>query len=319
MSFPFLTDVATWWRCWLTKNETLTDEGSTVSYTYHDYGDCTRESCCAGFPCTQGPHCPTCKVPNVDPALSVAFIYRIFKHLISVSKISGVDADNDSVRAWQDVLDHMPSFTAGNVQASPYPIGVACPQPNASLKSAGDIECKTGTTVLLPQASPFYFAPTDNPLQLYAIWPGEQISLGSDPTMLDVARSSIDLTAGSIEDNAPPEVFSAAVRVGYDVEQFYGNLSAMLAKLRPNGELGIGFPMEHLGVTNAVSEMLLQSHELETGLLRFFPGVRSNETCSFARLRANGGFLVPIPVNNSFKLDLHLGRNGRTYEYQRAL
>jgi hypothetical protein len=186
----------------------------------------------------------------------------------------------------------MPSFKAGSMEASPYPIGVACPQPNASLKSAGDIECTTGTTVLLPQASPFYFAPTDNPLQLYAIWPGEQISLGADPAMLTIARNSIDLTAGSTEDNAPPTVFTAAVRVGYDVEQFYGNLSLMLTKLRPNGELGIGFPMEHLGVTNAVSEMLLQSHELETGLLRFFPGVRENETVSFARLRANGGFLV---------------------------
>jgi hypothetical protein len=106
--------------------------------------------------------------------------------------------------------------------------------------------------------------------------------------MLTVARNSIDLTAALVNDNSPPEVFTAAVRVGYDVEQFYGNLSAMLTRLRPNGELGIGFPMEHLGVTAAVSEMLLQSHELETGLLRFFPGVRKNETVSFAKLRTNG-------------------------------
>jgi hypothetical protein len=90
VSYPFLKDVATWWLCWLTKNETLADDGSTVlAYTFHDYGDCTRESCCAGFPCTQGPHCPTCKVPNVDPSISITFIYRIFKHLISAAKVLG--------------------------------------------------------------------------------------------------------------------------------------------------------------------------------------------------------------------------------------
>ena len=45
-------------------------------------------------------------------------------------------------------------------------------------------------------------------------------------------------------------------------------------------------------MTAAVSEMLLQSHELATGLLRFFPGTRTNESVAFERLRANGGFLV---------------------------
>ena len=45
-------------------------------------------------------------------------------------------------------------------------------------------------------------------------------------------------------------------------------------------------------MTAAVSEVLLQSHELSTGLLRFFPGTRTNESVAFNRLRANGGFLV---------------------------
>lgn len=168
ISYPFLKDVATWWLCWLTKNETLQDNDGrtrlTPTYTYNDYGDCTRESCCQAFPCTQGPQCPSCRVPNVNPAISIAFIYRIFNHLISAAKTLQTDAE--SVSAWQDVLDHMPSFSAGSIKASPFPIGVACPQPNSSLKSAGDIECTTGTTVLLPQAQPFYFAPADNPLQV---------------------------------------------------------------------------------------------------------------------------------------------------------
>jgi hypothetical protein len=43
--------------------------------------------------------------------------------------------------------------------------------------------------------------------------------------MLTVARNSIDLTAALVNDNSPPEVFTAAVRVGYDVEQFYGGVT----------------------------------------------------------------------------------------------
>ena len=230
----------TWWLCWLTKN--ITSSG----YIYNDYGDCTRESCCAGFPCTQGPHCPSCRVPNVNPAISLAFIKRIFNHLVSAAKTLGVDtgADKASVAAWQDVLAHMPIFTVpGRSIKSPFPIGIACPQPNASLMSAGDIECTTGTTVLLPQQSPFYFSATDNPLQLYGIWPGEQISLGSAPELLAVAKNSIDLSNSYLQDNSPPEVLTAAVRVGVDVNHFYGNLSNMAARLQMNGELAIGFPM----------------------------------------------------------------------------
>ena len=38
-------------------------------------------------------------------------------------------------------------------------------------------------------------------------------------------RRDVRAARNSCQDNAPPEVFTAAVRVGYDIEQFYGNLS----------------------------------------------------------------------------------------------
>jgi alpha-L-fucosidase 2 len=183
-------------------------------YVYNDYHDCTRESCCVNFPCTKGPHCPSCGVPNVNPSISIAFIRRIFSHLIVAAAALGVNTTTDAsdVAAWRDVLDHMPSFsTPGRTEASQFPVGVACPGNDTD---AGSVECDNGTLVLLPQGYPFYFKATDNPLQLYAVWPGEQISLGSDPSLLAVARNSIDLTAALVSDNAPPEVFTAAVRVG---------------------------------------------------------------------------------------------------------
>ena len=94
--------------------------------------------------------------------------------------------------------------------------------------------------------------------------------------------------------NAPlPSSLPQAVRVGYDTDHFYGNLTQTIkANLNPNGQLQITFPMEGAGVVAAITEMLLQSHELPTGLLRFFPGIKVTEPAEFKTLRANGAFLV---------------------------
>ena len=108
-------------------------------------------------------------------------------------------------------------------------------------KCPGMVECSSateaeGTTVLLPQQSPFYFKPGDNPLQLYAAWPGEQLSLSSPPALLKIARDTVRLSDCWNEGNAPPEVYPAAVRIGFDTDALYGNLTATLGRfLAQNG------------------------------------------------------------------------------------
>ena len=146
---------------------------------------------------------------TTNPAASLMFIRRIFNHLVVAAEALGVANSTDAadVAAWSEALAHLPTFNGGTATAAPYPVGEACPG-NAS----GMVSCppgETGTTVLLPQETPFYFKPGDNPLQLYAVWPGEQISLGSSEAVLDIARRTISLSAAWNEGNAPPEVYPA--------------------------------------------------------------------------------------------------------------
>ena len=331
VSYPFLKNVAEWWSCWLKKlparrlpaGPTSARGTAGDGYVLQDGNDCARESCCVAFPCSQGPACPTCRVMTTNPAQSITFITRIFKHLVEASAALGTDA---ALRAeWNATLAHMPTFTAAGTTA-PYPLGSACPNPNTTACPPGGqscpassgphcnewkghtcpgmVECSAeqvaageGTTVLLPQEKPFYFKPGDNPLQLYAAWPGEQLSLSSPPELLAIARDTVRLSDCWNEGNAPPEVYPAAVRVGYDTDFLYGNLTATLTQfLDENGQVKITFPMEGIGTTVAITDMLLQSHE---GFLRFFPVVRRNESAAFTDLRANGAFLVSATFSPS--------------------
>ena len=93
------------------------------------------------------------------------------------------------------------------------------------------------------------------------------------------------------QNNAFPESFPAAVRVGINASLVLDQL-AMLVRLQmpPNGylvEAGGGY--ETAGTSIAVNEMLLQSWE---GFLRFFPVYPDGEPAEFESLRAVGAFLV---------------------------
>lgn len=275
VSYPFLKKVAAWWSCWLQRVPSG-DADDDVDYVLQDAQDCARESCCVDFPCTTSRACPTCRVMTTNPMQSITFIVRIVTHLIEAAAVLGVDTELS--KTWSELLAHMPTFNAGGVTA-PYPLGVACPNPNTTAcpaggqscpassgphckewqgKCPGMVECSsatdaTATTVLLPQESPFYFKPGDNPLQLYAVWPGEQLSLSSSPALLKIARDTLRLSNCWNEGNAPPEVYPAAVRIGYDTESVYGNLTATLERfLAENGQVQITFPMEGLGTLVAV-------------------------------------------------------------------
>jgi hypothetical protein len=47
-----------------------------------------------------------------------------------------------------------------------------------------------------------------------------QLSLSSDPALLKIARDTVRMSDCWNEGNAPPEVYPAAVRVGYNTEFF---------------------------------------------------------------------------------------------------
>ena len=132
----------------------------------------------------------------------------------------------------------------------------------------------------VPQTNP-------NPINLYPVFPSEQVSLSSPPALLQVARDTIAHDASWGRDNAFVEVFPAAARVnavGW-ADQFAKQLGA---RMTPNGVVSEGGGgMEVVGATEAVNSALLSSHE---AFVRLFPSWQQD--AAFTRLRTKGAFLV---------------------------
>ena len=170
VSFPYLKLVAEWWVCWL--KPSISPNGTTV---YNDEPDCTREGCATG---------PS---PNKNPAIAVTFVKFLFSHLVETAALSGVSPA--VLSKWTDIRDHI----------APAPTGLF----DSALKTKGSNTAPTCTpginsncsVVLLPQEWPYYFQVGDNPLQLYAIYPGEQIGIHSGHMQRVGANTVVQLNA----------------------------------------------------------------------------------------------------------------------------
>ena len=269
VSFPLLRGIAAWWTCWLTK--VPKPVGSMPSgelhgqYTWQDLTDCTRENCnpnAASYLQNSESGAPTSR----NPASALSFIRFILTQLVEVAEEGLVEPVPWELARWKDILTNL------------------APIPTAFKRGSN-------TTVLLPQEDPYYFAPGDNPLQLYALYPGEQIGLSSPPALLQAARDTVILSNAWGQMNSFQESFPAAVRAAVDPSVILRQMENLLAsRMPPNGYVHQGGGgIETAGATIAVNEMLLQSWE---GFLRFFPVWPANESASFSGLRAVGAFIV---------------------------
>ena len=93
-----------------------------------------------------------------NPAISMGFLLKILKTAIETSTVLGVDADLRE--GWQDRLDHLAPFPTASVADPTSPT-------NASIE------------VFIAQENPAYFPGSTNPLDLYALWPGETVGVNS--------------------------------------------------------------------------------------------------------------------------------------------
>ena len=183
-SYPLLRAVAAWWvgagdDCpgWLQKKDGR----------YIDNNTCTREGC------FNGPHAPKPNPKDLNPAIEIAFLMRTLRHLIDVAERGLVSPPPEELARWQDVLANL----------APIPVGKAVSPPN--------------TPVLLPQEAPVFTFPDeqhDNPLEFYAVYPGEQIGQSSPASLLTAARNTVllaDVTT-PLQENAFQEIFPSFVR-----------------------------------------------------------------------------------------------------------
>jgi hypothetical protein len=141
------------------------------------------------------------------------------------------------------------------------------------------------------------------PITFFAgIHPGDAISLGDDPKLLQAARDTVE-AVNKVNWWSPTNglcmAWPPASRVSNDAEatlsQFDKALDSTLQPNlwpwihnRPSG--GWGCPAEQAGATLAINDLLMQGHE---GFIRLFPaGWAAASPASFTTLRADGGFLV---------------------------
>lgn len=222
-------------------------------------------------------------VASNNPPFDLGFVKTIFRKLVVYSALLGVDANRRVLwKSMQSRLAEYPTTT----------------DPTTNKTVLNQQEWGPGG---FPRVGDYGNA--RYPITFFAgIHPGEDISLGSDPTLVEAARNTVDAinelnwwspTNGLCM--AWPPAARVSNNASVTLDNFVAALNATLQpnlwpwiENRPTG--GWGCPTEQAGATLAVNDLLMQSHE---GFVRLFPaGWPEGESASFTTLRAEGAFLV---------------------------
>ncbi len=128
------------------------------------------------------------------------------------------------------------------------------------------------------------------------IYPFNCIGLESEPSLLEIARNTVEQKDLFDNGNAFCEYTVMCARVGRDPRLLYDKLLWQCGlRAMPNKYIwhGGGGIEDCSGVTSGINEMMLQSHE---GILRIFPVWPSGIDASFKNLRAYGAFTVSASI-----------------------
>jgi hypothetical protein len=132
-----------------------------------------------------------------------------------------------------------------------------------------------------------------NSLALQHVFPCGCVGLDSPADARDTARETVRQLAVWEDANAFPSFYTQAARVGYDPNAILENLAGQLRSRHALPNLYLSYAGGGIescgGITGAVNEMLMQSHE---GIIRLFPCWPPDRDARFVRLRARGAFLV---------------------------
>ncbi|MEX6688826.1 hypothetical protein QTN47_15065 [Danxiaibacter flavus] len=196
-----------------------------------------------------------------NPILSLGLVPSILKTAIDMSSLLHVD---ESVRKdWQNKHDSI----------APFPL-----------------QEKNGRTVF--RYSEKGTAWWDgNTLGIQHIYPGGQIGLNSDSSLLQTARNTIDEMQRWLDMNGSNSFFPAAVRVGYNADTILQKLREYSLHTYPNGfQLNNPHGIENCStVPNTINEMLCMSHQ---NTIRVFEVWPKTKDAAFEKIRCDGAFLV---------------------------
>ena len=217
-----------------------------------------------------------------NPAVELAAVQNVFRNLISMSEILGVDEDKRPL--WEEIYEDMSVKPTWEVNGKTV-YGLAEKRLDAEADENGE-----GFT--------FWGSTYGNPVQLDYFIPGDSMGYFSTPEELEIARNTIsmfDNGSGNIliqGINNFPRIFTYAVRARYDIDKlvdyFYGE--TVDGKMAPNLRIVDGnHGVEKCGGIEAVNSMLLQT---DKGITKIFPNWCADKNAKFANLRAKGAFTV---------------------------
>jgi alpha-L-fucosidase 2 len=207
--------------------------------------------------------------PQTNGVMSLGLVRFLLQGCIDVSTALGVDAAERQV--WQDRLSHLsafPTFTMNNETVFRY--------------TEVGLDWNGG-----------------NSIGIQHIYPGSQIGLGSDATLLQTAKNMVDVMGRWSDGNGTNTFYPAAARVGYAPSTILSQLQSWIENnTYPNLHIHTGGGgIENLNtVPSTIDEMLLQSFQ---GKLRVFADWPADVDARFGDLRAYGAFLVSSDVRSN--------------------
>ncbi len=207
--------------------------------------------------------------PQTNGVMSLGLVRFLLQGCIDISTALGVDGTER--QAWQDRLTHLsafPTFTMNNQTVFRY--------------TEVGLDWNGGNTIGIQH-----------------IYPGSQIGLGSDATLLRTAKNMVDVMGRWSDGNGTNTFYPAAARVGYAPTTILSQLQSWIQNnTYPNLHIHTGGGgIENLNtVPSTIDEMLLQSFQ---GKLRLFADWPVDVDARFGDLLAYGAFLVSSDVRSN--------------------
>jgi len=125
---------------------------------------------------------------------------------------------------------------------------------------------------------------------LYPVFPAEQVGLGSDPKLLEIARNTLIIKPQYYVEwlNNPTQIFSIAARLAHHPPEILERFRTYYSGLGISNFRSGGSNTEGTAIIESVNSFLLQSQDER---IRLFP-CWDARNASFTRLRTTGAFLV---------------------------
>ena len=274
--YPYLKGVADFWDDYL-----VLQDGHYVDY--HD--SCWENS-----------------GDDMNPVTTLAFIQLVYPALVDISKVLDVDADRRA--KWNDInarLAPLPIVPASSIPAL-NALGTPYNAPGVSVIRNSTI----GTAFPKPMVKDY----KDHTIRMsgagmssaQVIFPGWNIGLESEPSLLLAASNTFWLAAQWFDYNNDCNFYPGAACAGYDPNTILSTLDAFLTHYRYHNYMinvvmpgfGGGGGTEHYAIVPAtLAAMFVQSYQTN---LHVFPDWPKDQSAAFGRLNACGGFLVSSAI-----------------------